>query len=641
MVAINRFMQKIIEIQVNNTKNTDDPTVFNKDWALVRTFKKYARPVPQHNLTNINLSEIKRKTKLALIIMPGWAVHLPPYGLAKLAGVTKAAGYQTTIYDINVKSWHYLKGKTESDVWVQDKDWMWNDRLTYLKVIHPKLEPLFNEYIEKIVEAKPDVIGFSIFHSNEIATGLFILKLKKLLPDVKIILGGPQVIDIGMLNKVLFTASDYVIQGEGEQNLVDLLGRIDAGEESKEKVIKSMVRLNLDGLPNSDYSQFDFNDYIVPNAINIEFTRGCVAKCVFCSETNYWKYRGRQSLSVLDEIKYLHETYGTDLVWFVDSLVNGNLNELRAFVLGVAEMQLPIQWVGQARCDNRMDADYFIDLARGGCKELMVGSESGSQQVLDLMKKNIKVADIEKNFRDASNAGISISSNWMMGFPNEEIQDVAKSFMLIGRVSPFQKNSGYNTGISALQITPGTELNDHKEKFQVSQEEYEGAWTTFDLANTKLHRLIREKTLLIFLNEICKRNNSEIYTVEIKLIADTYNIQYQSSHENYDTVYEDFDFNIIKPNINAIADSAVNEIWPLLWSTWKFFGAYDIDIIFDPALESMNFGRLTCDYHASYKFSIDAKGHWAADFKFNYNQKDKLTTDYSFVFDWKEKGQWK
>lgn len=634
-------MKKIINIEVNNTTNIIDNTVFKRDWAIVRTLKQYAKPTPQRNLTDINLFNIKRDTKLLLVIMPGWAIHLPPYGLAKLAGVTKAAGYQTTIYDINVKSWHYLKGKTESDLWGQDKDWMWGDRSAYLKVIHPILETLFDEYLRKIVEAKPDVIGFSIFHSNEIATGLFILKLKKLLPDVKIILGGPQVIDIGMINRILFAVSDYVLQGEGEQNLIDLLEQFESGIYPKEKIIKSTGRLNLDGLPNCDYSQIDFNDYILPNAINIEFTRGCVAKCVFCSETNYWKYRGRQSLSVLNEVKYLYETYNLDLLWFVDSLVNGNLNELRAFALGIAELQIPTKWIGQARCDYRMDADYFIDLAKGGCKQLTIGSESGSQTVLNLMRKNIKVADIEKNFRDASNAGISISSNWMMGFPNEEIQDVAKTFMLIGRVSPFQKNSGYNTGISALQITPGTELNDNKEKFQVSQEEYEGAWTTFSLTNTKLHRLIREKTLLIFLNEICKRNNSEIYTVEIKLIADTYNIQYQSSHENYDTVYEDFDFNIIKPNINAIADSAVNEIWPLLWSTWKFFGAYDIDIIFDPALESMNFGRLTCDYHASYKFSIDAKGHWAADFKFNYNQKDKLTTDYSFVFDWKEKGQWK
>ena len=89
---------------------------------------------------------------------------------------------------------------------------------------------------------------------------------------------------------------------------------------------------------------------------------------------------------MLAEIETLYYEKGTDIVWFIDSLVNGNLNELRAFCKGIIAKGMKIHWTGYARCDGRMDLAFYQDLADSGCHMLNYGIESGSQAVLDRRK---------------------------------------------------------------------------------------------------------------------------------------------------------------------------------------------------------------------------------------------------------------
>ena len=83
--------------------------------------------------------------------------------------------------------------------------------------------------------------------------------------------------------------------------------------------------------------------------------------------------------------------------------------------------------------------------------------------------------------------------------------------------------------------------------------------------------------------------------------------------------FETFNFNIIQPNINPLADSVMNEIWPLLRLLWRAKGAYTIDMNITPEHSYAEFGdRLGCNLTANYKFSIDDAGIWSADFKFDF-----------------------
>ena len=153
-----------------------------------------------------------------------------------------------------------------------------------------------------------------------------------------------------------------------------------------------------------------------------------------CEETHFWKYRQRKAVDVLEEVEWLYYNKGTTVFCPIDPLVNGNVNELRAFAKAVAAQGLKIHWTGYSRCDGRMDLEYMQDLADGGCIMLNYGIESGSQKVLDDMHKNVTIEEMEQNLIDGKKVGIYAATNWIVGFPPEELQDFADSMTFSGGI---------------------------------------------------------------------------------------------------------------------------------------------------------------------------------------------------------------
>ena len=632
-------MSKIIPIKP--LQDTYTETVADagnsKDWAMVKGMQAMARTKPQKNVTPITIShDVTRQTQLVLVLLPEWGVYFPPYNLSRLAGVTRSAGFETTIFDVNVKSWQQLKDQLPYDPWDPAREWCWQGP-TYIKEIHPHLEPIMSDYVDRIVAMNPEVVGFSLYYTNEIPTTWMARELRKRLPNTKLIVGGPQA---GSMMQGTAKCFDHIVVGEGEQLIVDILEKIEAKQTISEQFLiqPKTVRLDLDSMPFPDYTDFDFKDYQIPNGISSEVSRGCVAKCVFCTEVHFWKYRGRMSGSVLDEIEHQYKHHGINFVWFIDSLVNGNLKELRAFANGVVERGLQIGWQGYSRCDGRMDLDYYKDLKASGCHLLNYGVESGSQRVLDIMKKNITVEEVERNLRDAKTVGILSSTQWIIGFPGEEIQDVADTFSLVWRI----RNNVLNIapGIT-MMMSPGAEVTDDGAKFGVSNRRYQDAWTTTDLSNTRLHRLIRQKTFNILLEHLNPKE--KVWGFDRPNLKNTYDINYDVSYICDTIEYDQYDYNIIQPDLNPVADTAVNEIWPLLRTLYKALGAYTIEVRFDPEEDAREFGfRISNNYTACHKFSIDLNGHWTADFSYDYKQAAdrEQWDDYSFTLDWKGSGQW-
>lgn len=617
---------------------SNDPE--SKDWVMVKSMMSMARKKPQHGLVPIELDPITRKTKLTLVMVPEWGVYFPPYNLSRLAGVTHAAGYATTVHDINVKAWRRMKETAPIDYWDPSREWMWSSNL-YIKEIHQYLKPILQEYADLIASEQPDVVGFCLYYTNEIPTNWIAAKLRKLLPNAKIIIGGPQAASPNRSTPQFY---DHIVQGEGEQLLLTLLDGIESGNPVTDKyLVAPKTRLDLDSLPFPDYSYYDLNDYEMPNGISSELSRGCVAKCVFCTEVHFWKYRGRMAGTVLDEIEFQFKTHGIDFVWFIDSLVNGNLKELRAFALGVVERKLNIHWMGYARCDERMDLDYFKDLKDSGCHQLNYGVESGSQQVLDDMKKGVTVQAIENNLKHGGSVGIKNSTNWIIGFPSEDPQGFADTLTLVWRV----RNYGLfnvSPGIT-MMLSPGSEILTNMGKFNISPYRFQESWTTPDLTNTKLHRLIRQKSFLIFLQHL--HTKQDVWGIQHPGIKDVYKIEYDHANVIDQIPYEQFDYNIIKPNISAFADSLVNEIWPLLRNLWRALGPYKISIDYDPAVDLRAWSnRLACDYTANHVFEIDSAGHWSAKHNYKFIQHPDLNydefhwDDHSFEYSWAGLGIW-
>jgi hypothetical protein len=171
-------------------------------------------------------------------------------------------------------------------------------------------------------------------------------------------------------------------------------------------------------------------------------------------------------------------------------------------------------------------------------------------------------------------------------------------------------------------------------------------WCTTDLRNTKLNRLIRQKSLYVFLENLNTRNY--VYGFEIPELKNTYDISYDRSAIRDSIPREqDIDYEIICTGQGSFVDGVVNEIWPLLRTLWRALGAYNIYLRFDPDADMMMFGdRLACRYEARHQFSIDGEGNWTAEFDYSFQhqdhqgQADPHWPDHSFCYRYENKGSW-
>jgi len=592
----------------------------DKHLNTLQAIAQYAKPVEQRNTTLVEMECADRHTRLMLVLLPQWAAEFPPFNLCRLSAVAKQAGYTSRVLDANIKAYRYydknFKNKLSYKLWDPTTIWRWCDN--NYQELHGHFKPFLEQTLEDIIEYAPDLVGFSIYQMNEEPTKWMVQQLKARLPHVKIAVGGPNVQKGYFIKESYY---DYVVSGEGEEAILRILEEVEKNiAHLNQQYITQPEdqRLNLNKFPMPDFDHIDFNEYKIPNGVTTELSRGCIAKCTFCEETHFWKYRQRMAVDALTEVEYLYNNKGTRVFWFIDSLVNGNLKELRAFAKGIIAKGLQIKWTGYARCDGRMNLEYMQDLANSGCVYLNYGCESGSQKVLDHMAKGVTISEMEQNFRDGNSVGIQAATNWIVAFPTETGQDYADTMTFLWR-NRDMNISNMSTGIGFGQ-GPETITGQNPDKFNLSYQKYLGHWITKDFSMGGSHTLMRVKMMSIYLDQIIGDRKIS-YPNRPNLKKMHYWIKYDDE-VNHDVEYEQFDYKIIESDINPYADSLINEIWPLLRMLWRTRGGYQTEIKFDPDLDTQEFGNQygSGKYTAKFKFAINAQGHWHADFSWKFLQ---------------------
>ena len=609
--------------------------------------RELSRGRPQKNLSEVIIHPTTRNKRVAMVMTPFWSVDIAPYNIARLTALAKAAGFATCAYDLNVLCYHELG----EDLWSPYTDWKWDKEEPYWREVHPQIEPILLREIDRIVSFAPDVIGFSLYYTNNLCANWVVQRLRERLPNALILAGGSQAIQEKVKQPELY---DHIVVGEGELIFLDILERIESGDAIGDHIMRhpKEQRIDLDSMPWPDYSDLPLDLYRLGTSVGSEISRGCVAKCQFCSETTFWRYRGRLAGNVVDEIEYQYKTFGVRTIWFIDSLVNGNLKELRAFVKGVVERGMTdLNWLGYCRCDERMDLEYFQDLKAGGCNMLNFGIESGSQHVLDIMKKNVKVEAVEQNLHDMTKVGLRAFTNWFVGFPGERATDFAATMTLMWRTR-LTNIQGY--AVQTCNVLPETPLNLERDKFGISPGHFGYQWCTTDLSNTAAHRLIRLKSINILMNHMRRweRKYANNNRLERPGVESHYTLTYNPSNIRSEIPYEsDFDYEIIKTHINPVADSLVNEPWPLLRVLWLAFGEFEIDLHFDHDQDLAEFGPVRVftegdRFNARIQFSINRYGDWKAHFHYDLQaggpngHPDADGMHYGFRLTWEREANW-
>ena len=293
----------------------------------------------------------------------------------------------------------------------------------------------WGDFRQKLMERKPDVVGFSI--ATPIADLAFkiIEKTKVLLPSCKIVVGGPHP-TVSPIRTLKNKYIDTVVIGEGEKTMLRLL---EQGKDLKKGIFVGELIENLDELPFPEEELIDIKKYLeeVP-VINLITSRGCPRNCFFCQPTQRklfgTKVRRRTPENVITEIKSLVRKYGTEYrFYFLDDCFTFDRKWITKFCDLVKD--IGIEW----RCPTRVDLvdkEVLTKMKMAGCIGIGYGVESGSQKILNFMRKGITLQQIKKAFKLTHKYGMFAHAFIMVGSPTETKQDLELTNKLIKEIHP-------------------------------------------------------------------------------------------------------------------------------------------------------------------------------------------------------------
>ncbi|MGA1826110.1 MAG: B12-binding domain-containing radical SAM protein, partial [bacterium] len=277
-----------------------------------------------------------------------------------------------------------------------------------------------------------DSIGFSCYKSNFMATQEIALILKKNKPDLRIILGGPEITACYFkfqegLTMQFNDFADFIVVGEGERPLSDYLTKKNAS--SSIALFQEIDDLENTGGP--DFSDFDLNTYLKKAALPLMLSRGCIKKCRFCAERLlYKKFRPHAIPAIIQQINYFKDQNINTFI-FHDSLINGNLVWLDSLCEALIENFGSIPWEAQCAIRNDMPEELLEKIRRSGCYHLFVGLESGCSRTLKNMNKGYNALEAREFFKRLNKAGLSFGISILVGFPGETREDFEESLQFV------------------------------------------------------------------------------------------------------------------------------------------------------------------------------------------------------------------
>jgi len=332
----------------------------------------------------------------------------------------------------------------------------------------------WKEY-EKILEkTSPDIVGVSgitPFLSAAVKTARI---AKKVNPHVVTVVGGTHFTLNARQSIVDYPEIDYVVRGEGEITLLELVKALDGGLDlSTVKGIAFRDRRSikitperpliedLDTLPMPAYHKLPMDKYrfVVwgPEICVMISSRGCPFHCRFCTEQKIWRnrWRGRSAVRLVDEMELLNKKYGVKIIWFGDDCFNLNRKRNEQFIEELEQRKLDMKWYIEARVDTLLrDADLVPRMARLGLFHVLLGAESSSKNDLKYLNKNINLSETKKAVALLKQHGIIAHTNFIVGLP----QDTKKS---IRRTVAFAKSLDPDVAVFVpLTPFPGTDLYD-------------------------------------------------------------------------------------------------------------------------------------------------------------------------------------
>ena len=332
------------------------------------------------------------------------------------------------------------------------------------------------------IEDTSDVIGISCMSSSLPIVLLGAKKLKEKYPDKTIILGGSG--PTGVAKDILknFPCIDIVVRGEAEITIINLMNNLNRdlsnvkGISYREggKVIENPPQeriKNLDEISLPAYHKIKFNDYEAWNKIAFEkiskikrintvystyiiTSRGCPYKCTFCSVAPLWGRRcyNRSIENVMEEVKLLYDEHKQRSIYISDDTFVIQKKRVIQFCDELKKEKMDLEWGCNGRI-NLMDKELMKIMAKNGCKSIFYGIESGSNTVLEKIKKEFTIEKALDVVSDSSKH-FQVTTSFMWGFPFETKKDFFDSIIAMKQMW----QSGANVQFHPLSPLPLSDI---------------------------------------------------------------------------------------------------------------------------------------------------------------------------------------
>ena len=358
-------------------------------------------------------------------------LHGPPMASMYLAGYVRSKGYTPKILDLDIEN------------------------MTLDQVV---------SYVSSI---SPRIIGMTAFTSTvNVAYGI-LAAIKKAVPNALTVIGGPHVTflpDEALSQEGI----DVVAMGEGEETLAEVIGTYESNKgldevrgiaykkDGKMKVNPPRPLIqNLDQIPFPARDLVSYERYRWQGVLEAPMltSRGCTFHCQYCSSSEIMgrRYRIRSVQNVIDEIKEVQEKYHVKDIEFIDDTFTLNMKRASQIMKAIVGEKLDVRLSLSSRV-NTINEDLMRDLKNGGTTNIYFGVESGSQRVLDLMQKGIKLEQAVAAVNLAKKYNIGVLCSYIIGYPGETPEEMDQTIKF-----SIKLNSDY-AQYSILTPFPGTPI---------------------------------------------------------------------------------------------------------------------------------------------------------------------------------------
>lgn len=347
-----------------------------------------------------------------------------------------------------------------------------------VKIIDGRLE---KDPLRKILDSCEGAVCFAV----SVLTGAPIkdalemtIEVKKRFPELNIVWGGwhPSLFPLETLKE---TPVDVVVRGQGEIAFEQILTAIIngqsfqgiAGVSYKDKATGEIVQnaernmVDINSFPAFNYDFVPVNSYEKlsgRNQIDYIASQGCRFRCNFCADPFMYKrgWYGYAPTRIADELETLWNKYHFEHVHFQDETFFTIGARVEAIAEEFIKRKFRFSWFGTMRADqgSRLPDEVFAKCKASGLERVMIGLESGSQRMIDWMKKDIKIPQVYESAQKCLKHGIAINFSVIIGFPGETEADMDETIRVVTDLRKMSPE--FRVSIFYFKPYPGNEIAD-------------------------------------------------------------------------------------------------------------------------------------------------------------------------------------